>query len=60
MSAPKKQKTNPIKFKLQDSDEILEYDEQIARGSRLISDLLEMGKPSEAIALPIKFEVFKV
>ena len=60
MSLPKKQKTSPIKFKLEDSDEILEYDEQIVRGSKLISDALEMGKPSEAIPLHVKLETFKV
>lgn len=60
MPDTKKQKTNPIKFKLMDSDQILEYDEQIARGSELISEGLATRSPSDVLPLDVGFEAFKV
>ena len=60
MPDTKKQKTNPIKFKLMDSDQILEYDEQIARGSELISKELATRSRSDVLPLDVEFEAFKV
>ena len=60
MPDTKKQKTNPIKFKLMDSDQILEYDEQIALGSELISKELVTRSPSNVLPLEVRFEAFKV